>query len=84
VTSKARARSKSFRPKGSAGKPPGPGRNGVQDFHSERRASEICSQRIRKRIEEAFGWAKAVAGLRKMRHQGPPNIDWQITPAAHP
>jgi hypothetical protein len=26
------------------------------------------SQRIRKRVEEAFGWAKTVAGLRKMQH----------------
>jgi hypothetical protein len=28
------------------------------------------SQRIRKSVEEAFGWAKTVAGLRKMRHRG--------------
>jgi hypothetical protein len=26
------------------------------------------SERIRKRLEEAFGWAKTVAGLRKMLH----------------
>jgi hypothetical protein len=84
VTLRAWARSKSFHPKNGSGEPPGPGRNGVQDFHGERRTNETRSQRIRKRIEEAFGWAKAVAGLRKMRHQGPPNIDWQITPAAHP
>ena len=37
------------------------------------------SQRIRKRIEEAFGWAKTVAGLRKMRHRGLPKVDWQFT-----
>ena len=35
--------------------------------------------RIRKRIEEAFGWAKTVAGLRKMRHRGLPKVDWQFT-----
>ena len=37
------------------------------------------SQRIRKRVEEAFGWAKTVAGLRKVRHRGLPKIDWQFT-----
>jgi len=36
-------------------------------------------QRIRKRIEEAFGWAKTVAGLHKMRHRGLPKVDWQFT-----
>jgi hypothetical protein len=29
--------------------------------------------------EEAFGWAKRVAGLRKMRHRGLPKVDWQFT-----
>ena len=37
------------------------------------------SQRIRKRVEEAFGWAKTVAGLRKMRHRGLPKVGWQFT-----
>ena len=37
------------------------------------------SQRIRKRLEEAFGWAKTVAGLRKMRHRGLLKVDWQFT-----
>ena len=35
--------------------------------------------RIRKRIEEAFGWAETVAGLRKLRHCGLPKIDGQFT-----
>ncbi len=30
------------------------------------------------RIEETFGWAKTVAGLRKARHRGLPKIDWQF------
>jgi len=34
--------------------------------------------RIRKRIEEAFGWAKTVAGMRKLRHRGLPEADWQF------
>lgn len=32
--------------------------------------------RIRKRIEEVFGWIKAAAGLRKTRHKGTDRIDW--------
>ena len=28
------------------------------------------SQRIRKRIEEVFGWMKTVGGLRKTRYRG--------------
>jgi hypothetical protein len=39
-------------------------------------AVSIC---IRKRIEEAFGWAKMVAGLHKARHRGLPKINWQFT-----
>lgn len=30
-------------------------------------------------IEEAFGWAKTVAGLRNMRHRGLPKVGWQFT-----
>ena len=30
-------------------------------------------------FEEAFGWAKVVAGLRKMRHRGLPKVGWQFT-----
>ena len=37
------------------------------------------SQVIRKRIEEAFGWAKTVAGMRKTRHRGLAKVGWQFT-----
>jgi hypothetical protein len=40
------------------------------------------SQRIRKRIEEAFGWIKEVALLRRARHRGKARIGWQFTLAA--
>ena len=30
-------------------------------------------------VEEAFGWAKTVAELRKARHRGLPKVDWQLT-----
>ncbi|MCA3458975.1 MAG: transposase, partial [Rhodobacter sp.] len=37
------------------------------------------SLRMRRRIEEAFGWAKTVAGMRKARHRGLPKVGWQFT-----
>ena len=40
------------------------------------------SQRIRKRIEEAFGWIKTVAGLRKTRFRGLERVDLAFTFAA--
>jgi hypothetical protein len=37
------------------------------------------SQRIRKRIEEAFGWIKMPGGLRKTRHRGLECVGWTFT-----
>lgn len=37
------------------------------------------SQRIRKRIEESFGWIKATAGLAKTRHRGVDRVGWMFT-----
>jgi hypothetical protein len=34
---------------------------------------------VRKRIEEVFGWAKAVAGFRKTRHRGLARVGWIFT-----
>jgi hypothetical protein len=31
---------------------------------------------VRKRIEEVFGWTKAVAGFRKTRHRGLARVRW--------
>jgi hypothetical protein len=36
------------------------------------------AKRIRKRIEEAFGWIKG-AGLRKTRHRGTARVGWMFT-----
>ena len=36
----------------------------------------------RKRIEEAFGWMKEIALLRRARHCGKDRIDWQFKLAA--
>jgi transposase len=55
------------------------GRQSAIDDRTTRHAGYAVSQRIRKRIEEAFGWAKTVAGLRKARHRGLPKIDWQFS-----
>ena len=55
------------------------GRRSAIDGRTTRHPGYAISQRIRKRIEEVFGWAKTVAGLRKMRHRGLPKVDWQFT-----
>lgn len=35
-----------------------------------RRPAYTVSQRIRKRIEEIFGWTKTIGGFRKSRYRG--------------
>jgi hypothetical protein len=55
------------------------GRRSAIDSRTTRHPGYAVSLRIRKRIEEAFGWAKTVAGLHKARHRGLPRIDWQFT-----
>ena len=40
------------------------------------------SQRIRKRIEEGFGWMKTIAGLRKTKYRGLERVGWSFTMAA--
>ena len=37
------------------------------------------SVRIRKSIEEVFGWLKTVGGLRKTRHRGTARVGWTFT-----
>jgi transposase len=55
------------------------GRRSAIDGRTTHHPGYAVSLRIRKRIEEAFGWAKTVAGLRKARHHGLPKVDWQFT-----
>jgi transposase len=40
------------------------------DGRTTRHAGDVRSQRVRKRIEEIFGWWKTVGGLRKTRYRG--------------
>ncbi len=55
-------------------------RRSTIDGHGTRHPGYAISQRIRKRFEETFGWAKQwPAGLRKMRHRGLRKVDWQFT-----
>ena len=39
----------------------------------------VSVKRIRKRIEECFGWLKTIALLRKVRHRGVCKVDWIFT-----
>ena len=45
-------------------------RKSAMDGRTTRHAGYAVSQRIRKRIEEIFGWVKAQAGLRKVKVRG--------------
>jgi transposase len=58
------------------------GRRSSIDRRTTRHPGYVKSQRIRKRIEEAFGWIKTVAGLRKTKLRGLPKVDWSFTFAA--
>jgi transposase len=58
------------------------GRRSAIDRRTTRHPGYAASQRVRKRIEEAFGWMKTVAGLRKVRFKGRPRVDWAFTFAA--
>jgi hypothetical protein len=44
-----------------------------------RHAGYLVSGRVRKRIEELFGWSKAVGGFRKTRHRGLAGVNWMFT-----
>ena len=46
------------------------GRRSAIDGRTTRHPGCRVSQRIRKRVEEIFGWMKTVGGFRKTRHRG--------------
>jgi len=58
------------------------GRRSAIDGRTTRHAGYAVSARVRKRIEEVFGWIKTVAGLRKTRHRGTTRVGWMFTFAA--
>ena len=55
------------------------GRRSAIDGRTTRHDGYTVSQRIRKRIEEVFGWTKASAGFRKTRHRGLERVGWFFT-----
>jgi hypothetical protein len=54
-------------------------RRSAIDARTARHAGYAVSQRIRKRIEESFGWLKTTGGLRKTRHRGTDRVGWMFT-----
>ena len=58
------------------------GRRSAIDKRTTRHPGYAASQRIRKRIEEAFGWIKGVAGLRQTKLRGLARVNWAFTFAA--
>src|SRR4029453_13255595 len=51
-------------------------RSSAIDGRTTRHPGYAMSQRIRKRIEEAFGWIKAPGGLPKTGHRGLERVGW--------
>jgi transposase len=49
------------------------------DGRTTRHLAYQVSQRLRKRVEEIFGWLKTVGMTRKVRHRGLPRADWNFT-----
>ena len=58
------------------------GRSSAIDGRTTRHAGYAVSQRIRKRIEEAFGWIKTIAGQEQTRFRGCDRVGWAFTFAA--
>ena len=55
------------------------GRRSAIDGRITRHVGYAASLRIRKRIEEVFGWMETVGGLRKTRHRGSARVGWMFT-----
>lgn len=55
------------------------------DGRTTRHAGYLSSQRIRKRVEEIFGWVKTVGGGRKLRYRGVERnrLWWELTATAY-
>ncbi len=57
-------------------------RRSTIDRRTTRHQAYSASQRIRKRIEEAFGWMKTIAGQRKTKFRGVDRVGWAFAFAA--
>jgi transposase len=49
------------------------------DARTTRHRGYALSQTKRKLVEQAFGWQKTIAGLRKVKHRGRDRVDWVFT-----
>ena len=49
------------------------------DQRTTRHPGYAASQRLRKRIEDGFGWIKTTSGLTKTRHRGLDRVGWMFT-----
>jgi transposase len=58
------------------------GRRSAIDGRTTRHAGYQVSLRVRKRIEEAFGWMKVIGGQRKTRYRGTALVGWMFTLSA--
>jgi hypothetical protein len=58
------------------------GRRSSLDARTTRHEGYLVSQRLRKRIEECFGWLKTVGPVRKTKFRGRDRVDWQFTLAS--
>ena len=54
-----------------------PGGSAIDKRTSRHEGYEI-SQRVRKRVEEIFGWMKTIGLLRKLRHRGEERVGWMF------
>jgi hypothetical protein len=55
------------------------GRNSAINGRTTTHPDYATSQRLRKRLEEIFGWMKTVANLRKTHHRGVERMGWMFT-----
>ena len=57
-------------------------RRSAIDGRTTRHPGYAVSQRIRKRIEEGFGWMKTIGGFSKTKYRGIEKVGWAFTFAA--
>ena len=49
------------------------------DSRTAHHVGYTISQKVRKRVEEIFGWMKTVGSMRKTRHRGTDRVDWMFS-----
>ena len=62
--------------------PPSRRRSSAIDRRTTRHPGYRVSLRVRKQIEEAFGWIKTIAGQDKTKFRGRDRVGWAFTFAA--